>query len=97
MINESETNQILKLLNPTQKKRLAAHLNNLSSRSSTDSYSNQTIDKYIETRIPLKLLQPVKRWLLNLEVYDVLLKPHIPQPVGLVEKILRRNDEEMVF
>ena len=62
MINESETNQILKLLNPTQKKEVAAYLNKIKSQN---SYSEKTIDRYIKTRIPSKLLQPVKRWLLN--------------------------------
>jgi hypothetical protein len=62
MINESQTKQLLKLLNPTQKKELAAYLNEISSQN---SYSEKTINRYIKTRIPSKLLQPIKRWLLN--------------------------------
>ena len=62
MINESQTNQLLKLLNPTQKKEVAAYLNKIKSQN---SYTEKTIDRYIKTRIPTALIQPIKRWLLN--------------------------------
>ena len=62
MINESQTNHSLNQLNEKQKKELALHLNKITSQK---SYSAETINRYIKIRIPNKLLQPIKRWLLN--------------------------------
>ena len=66
MINEIETNQLLGQLDQQQKKELTDHLNQISGLGGkVNSYSSITLDKYIKTRIPVKLLQPIKRWLLN--------------------------------
>ena len=65
MLTEQQTKELLSLLTKQQKQELADTLNSITGREAPSLYSVATIDKYITTRIPNKLLQPIKRYLLN--------------------------------
>ena len=62
MLTEIETNRLLQNVTEEQKQMLADTLNEVTGQT---CYTVKTIDRYTNSRIPNRLLQPVKRFLLN--------------------------------